>query len=342
MESSQQTTPPRLAGPFSGGGQDSYRRIVAALVSGDRGMFGLLFLLLAMVAFFAATAPNFFTLQNFLIIGGLVAATGVMAIAQTFLIISGGIDLSVGGAVALTSVLIGALVGDGMSVWIAALIGLLVGPAIGLINGLFSVKLQMNPLIVTLGTMSLFTGLAYILSDGATTVIASDSFSYIGSGRPLGIPFPLIIFAVVFVIGYLVQRFTVVSQAIYAIGGNRRAAQLSGIRVDAIPMGLYIISGLSASLAAVILTSQLAAGAPTIGESFMLSVITAVILGGASLHGGRGTVLGTLIAVCILGVLQGGLSLQGQSQFIQEMALGIVLLFAVSIDQTVGRRRVGA
>ncbi|MCW2993640.1 MAG: transporter permease [Conexibacter sp.] len=296
-------------------------------------------LLVVLIVVFSLIAPNFFSSDTFFLVGGVAAAMGIMAVAQTFLIIAGGIDVSVGGVVALSAVLTGVLVDHSVPVWWAAAIALLASALLGGVNGFLAIKLKMSPLIVTLATLSLFTGLAYVLSGGDTLLISSDSFEFIGTGKVGPFPFQMVIFAVVLAIGYFYQRFSIHGQQIYAIGGNVEAARLSGIRVDAIPFVLYVLSGLSAGMAGLILTAQLASASPDVGSAFLLPVVTAVVLGGASLHGGLGSVIGTLVAVAILGVLQIGLSLLALSAYVQDMALGIVLLLALSLDQLMVKER---
>lgn len=311
------------------------RNRIALIIQGQ----GLLLMALLIGMYFSATSEFFLTSDNFLQIGAASAALGVMAIAQTYLIISGGMDLSVGSVVALTNTITAITMSDGLSFWLAAPLALGVGAAVGAINALLVVGLKINPFIATLGTLSAFQGLAFAMTDGATRVVVNDVLSSIAIKRFAGLPVPLVIFLVVFVVALFVERKTGWGKTIYAIGGNQEAARLAGIKVRGSQTLLYVLSGMSGGLAGLLITAQLAAGSPQVGSTFLLSVITAVILGGASLNGGRGTVLGTLIAVGILGMLNNGFALLGWSSAAQQIALGIALIVAVLLDETTRRLR---
>ncbi len=300
---------------------------------------GLLLVLLILIVFFTTQSKYFLTTQNFFSIGSVASALGIMAVAQTFLIISGGFDLSVGSVVALTGVVIGVLFqnGAGMDIWLSALVGLSMGLLVGIVNGTVVVALRINALITTLGTLSIFSGMAYLLTAGKTLIITSPPFQFLGSGYIGPVPVSMIIFGIVAGVGIFVARYTALGRSVFAIGGNPEAARLSGIPVKKVQFGLFVASGLMAGLAGVLITSQLGASSPQVGETYTLSVVTAVILGGTSLAGGRGSVVGTVLAVVILTVLQNGFALLQFSSYVQTMALGIVLILAVLLDETVRR-----
>jgi ribose transport system permease protein len=301
---------------------------------------GLVLMLALIVVYFWLSSDAFLTSNNLLLIGATASALGIMALAQTFLIVSGGVDLSVGSAVSLTGVTIGLLFGDGLDIWAASAVGLAVGGGIGVVNGFLAVVMRINPLIVSLGTLSFFSGLASQLTNGRTLIVADASFDFVGSGKVGPIPFPLIVFLGLAAVAYAVQRWTVIGRSVYAIGGNPIASKLSGLRVERMQFSLYVLSGLSAGLAGVMITSQLNGASTEVGTTFLLSVVTAVILGGTSLAGGIGGVIGTVVAVFILQVLQNGFALVGYSSAVQTMALGVVLIVAVLLDQiTRGARR---
>lgn len=209
----------------------------------------------------------------------------------------------------------------------------------GAVNGLIVVHLKVNPLITTLGTLSVFSGFAFTISGGSTLIVSDAGFGFLGSGKVLGIPFCLLLLIALSLDALWIERFTRTGRAIYAIaiGGNAESARLGGLRIDRIPFMLYVFSGMSGSLAGIIITSQLAAASPQVGQTFLLSVVTAVILGGASLAGGRGSVIGTLVAVLILGILQNGFALLQLSSYVQTMAIGFALILAVLLDQTTRR-----
>jgi ribose transport system permease protein len=313
------------------------RQRLAAIVQGQ----GLFVMLLLVGGYFALRSEFFLSWDNFLNIGATGAALGIMALAQTYLIVSGGIDVSVGSVVALSGAVVGLLLQDGQPFWVAASLAVLVGASVGAVNAFLVVALQVNPFIATLGTLSIFSGLAFELTNGETTTVVNDTLSYIAIERLLGLPVPLIIFLLLFVVALAVERLTPVGRSVYAIGGNPEAARLAGLRVRLTQSSLYVLSGLSGGVAAVLITAQLAAASPQVGSTYLLSVITAVILGGASLAGGRGSVVGTLIAVLILGVLQNGFALIGLSSSAQTIALGVALVVAVLLDQATRRLRDG-
>jgi len=294
---------------------------------------GLVLILLILMVLSATLSPYFLSVSNFLTIGSAASVLGIMAITQTYLIIAGGFDVSVGSVLSFTSVLIGLLVSAGVNVWMASMIALLTGGAIGALNGFIVLKLKVNPLITTLGTLSIFSGLAYIVSHNQAWYVSDVGFSFLGAGKLAGLPVPLLLFLLIFVAGLFLERVTRFGRAIYAIGGNREAARLAGIRVEAVPFWLYVMSGLSGGFAGVLTTSALAASGPQVGEAYLLSVVTAVILGGASLAGGRGSVVGTLIAVFVLGVLQNGFALLEFTSSAQNVGIGVVLIVAVLMDQ---------
>ena len=307
-------------------------------VSATQGV-GLLLLYVGMVVFFAWASPFFLTVNNFLNIGTNIAYIGIMAVAMTMVIVSGGFDLSVGAVVALSAVTIAKIHDLDIDIWIAVAAAFAIGPVVGLVNGLIVTKVGINPLITTLGTLSIVRGAAYVLTGGLTGTILDASFAVIGRGSVMGIPVPMILLAVIFVAVHVVMTATPFGRNLYAIGGNAEASRLAGVNVDRHRIAVYVLSGASASIAGIVLASQLGAGAPQSAQGVELSVIAAVILGGTSLSGGRGTVWGTLLGVIIMGTLNNGLALMRVSSFYQEIARGVVLLLAVGLDQLASRRR---
>ena len=313
---------------------DSARgRRLATLIQGQ----GLIAMALLIAVYFGLSSQYFFTTDNILIIGATAAPLGIMALAQTFLIVSGGIDVSVGSVVAITTVTAGLLIQGGLDFWPAAALAVLVGAGVGSINAILVVVLTINPFIATLGTLSVFQGLAFAVTGGKTIVVDDPTLAYIGIGTLFGLPVPFIMFIIAFVVALIFERFTRWGRTIYAIGGNAEAARLSGLRVKSTRAGLYILSGTAGGVAGVLILGQLSAASPQVGATFLLSVVTAVILGGASLAGGKGTVVGTLVAVAILGMLNNGFALLGSSSAAQQIALGVALIFAVLLEQA-GRR----
>ena len=296
---------------------------------------GLLLMLILMIIFFRFQSPEYFlTFDNVITILVGATALGIMASAQTPLIISGGIDVSVGSVVALTTVMVGKLLATGMSSWLVVLISIVIGISIGALNGFIVVQLGVNPFITTLGPMSFFSGLSFILSAGQTVSIRDPLFDWFLYTKVLKIPVLVIMVVFVMALAYFVERKTIVGRNIFAIGGNREAARLSGISTKMLPLGLYMVSSLSAAIAGVVLVSQLGSASPQLGTSFLLSVVTAVILGGTSLAGGRGSVAGTAVAVGILATLSNGFAQMQLPSYGQTTALGAALIIAVLVDQT--------
>jgi ribose/xylose/arabinose/galactoside ABC-type transport system permease subunit len=296
-------------------------------------------LLLGMMVYFSWASPFFLSVNNFLNIGSNISYIGIMAIAMTMVIVSGGFDLSIGAVVALTAVTVAKIHDLDVDIWIAVAVGFVIGPLVGLANGLLVTKVGINPLITTLGTMSIVRGMAFVLTGGLTGTILDSGFAYIGRGEFFEIPVPLIILLVWFLIALVVMTSTRFGRDLYAIGGNAEASRLAGISVDRRKIAVYVISGSAASVAGIVLASQLGAGAPQSAAGVELTVITAVILGGTSLSGGKGTVWGTMLGVFIMGVLNNGLALLRVSSFYQEVFRGAVLLLAVAVDQLGQRRR---
>jgi ribose transport system permease protein len=309
------------------------RRRLANIVQGQ----GLLGMALLVAFYFGLNSPYFLTPSNAVIVVATAAPLGIMALAQTFLILSGGIDVSVGSVVAATTVTAGLLMSGGVDFWIAAPLAIALGTAIGAANAILVVVLKVNPFIATLGTLSVFQGIAFALSGGRTTVVDDPTLAFIGIGSVSGLPIPFVVFMVVLVIAIVFERFTPWGRTIYAIGGNAEAARLSGLRVRSTQAVLYILSGTSGGVAGVLILGQLSAASPQVGGTYLLAVITAVILGGASLSGGKGTVIGTVVAVAILGMLSNGFALLGWTSSAQQVALGVALIFAVLLEQA-GRR----
>ena len=288
--------------------------------------------LLALVIVMSFLSDRFLSLPNMLNIFRQVSIMGIMAVGMTMVILSQGIDLSVGSLLALSgAVTAGFMAGDGNMV-LAILAGLAVGTGLGLFNGLMISKANLPDFIVTLAMMSIARGLVLVYTGGRPISGFDPAFRIIGGGRVGMVPIPVIIFAVILVIGYLVLNKTTFGRYIYAVGGNKQAARLAGINTDGIKIKVYAISGFLSAVSGVILTSRLNSAQPTAGVAYELDVIAMVVLGGTSLTGGKGTVGGTLIGALIIGVLNNSLNLLGVASFYQEVAKGLVILVAVLLD----------
>ncbi|MBD9527374.1 MULTISPECIES: ABC transporter permease [Paracoccus] len=313
--------------------------------------------LILVFAFFAINAPNFLTTANAVIISKHVALNAFLAIGMTFVIITGGIDLSVGSIVGLCGMVAGWLVLYGIdlnAIGIAysiqfntveiALITVLVGMFVGLINGLLITKLNVAPFIATLGTLYVARGAALLASGGRTfpnlsgnPEYGSASFPFIGTGNLLGLPFMIwMLIAVAAIAAYVAGR-TPLGRHIYAVGGNERGAALSGVKVNRVKLFVYVFSGFCAALVGLIIASQLQASHPATGETFELNAIAAAVLGGTSMSGGRGRIGGTIVGAFVIGILSDGLIMMGVSSFWQTVIKGLVIIAAVVIDQAQSR-----
>ena len=309
------------------------QRILAGLGQPWSGVAILCAFYLALILVFALLTPFFLTSRNLLAIGSNVAFIGLMAAAGTPLIIAGGLDLSVAATAGLTGVFIATLASQGLYIWLAVLAALILAAAIGLINGLFATRLRLNPLIVTLGMMSIVGGAALIMTGGLTRALSVPGFNWIGQGRLYQIPVPLILMLLAYAAIAVTLRFTRFGRFVYASGGNAEASRLIGLPVERVQITLYVVSAISGAVAGTMLAAQLGAAAPAAAAPNLLTVIAAIILGGTSLYGGRGSVWGTLLAVLILGTLNNGLTLLDVSSFWQDVTRGVVLMLAVSLDQ---------
>lgn len=247
-------------------------------------------------------------------------------------ILTGGIDLSVGSMLGLTSVVLAKLMVAGVNVPLAILITLLLGSILGLFNGFLINRINISPLISTLGTMTIYSGITYIITGGKPVFGFPDSFSFIGQGYVLGIPVPIIILALVYILGFFVLNNTKFGRYLYGIGANEKASILSGVDVKKIKYSAYMISGLLSSIAAVVMLSRINSALPSTGSGLEFDVVTAVVLGGISVNGGEGKLQGVFIGLLIIAILSNGMILLGVDSYFQSVVKGLVLLIAVGID----------
>lgn len=306
--------------------------------------------LILVTAFFAAFAPNFLSTANLVIMSKHVALNAFLAIGMTFVIVSGGIDLSVGSIVGLCGMVAGYLVLNGIDLGLGwsiqfntleiCLIVIAVGVLIGAINAFLITKLNVAPFIATLGTLYVARGAAMLSSDGRTfpnlngnSEYGSDTYRWIGAGDIFGIPVSIWMLIVVGIIAAYIASRTPLGRYIYAVGGNERAAGLSGVKVNRVKYFVYMFSGLCGALVGIIISSQLVASHPATGDTFELNAIAAAVLGGTSMAGGRGKIGGTIIGAFVIGVLSDGLVMMGVSSFWQTVIKGLVIIAAVVIDQ---------
>ncbi|WP_306417017.1 ABC transporter permease [Halobacillus sp. Marseille-P3879] len=294
------------------------------------GMILILILLCIVMSF---VAPNFLDASNLTNILKQVSVTAILAAGMTIVILTGGIDLSVGSIVALSGVVSVMASQAGVHPVLAMLLGVGAGYLVGFINGVFTAKAGLPAFIVTLASMTYVRGLAYVSSGGYPVVLESNTFRFIGSGSIFGIPTPIYLMMLVYLIMFYVLKYTMFGRNIYAIGGNAEAARLTGIKVKKTLVNVYSISGLLAGLGGVVLAGRLYSGQPTAGNMYELDAIAAVILGGSKLTGGVGKIQGTIIGVLIMGVITNGLTLMDVSYYSQLVVKGGVILAAVLIDR---------
>ncbi|CAH2401569.1 ABC transporter permease [Mesorhizobium escarrei] len=306
--------------------------------------------LIAVLIFFSIAAPNFLSAANLILMSKHVALNAFLAMGMTFVIITGGIDLSVGSIVGLCGMVAGYLVLNGIDLQVGytiyfnvfeiALITLAVGILIGAVNGLLITRLNVAPFIATLGVLYVARGLALLSSDGRTFPnlvgkpdLGTTGFGFLGAGRLLGLPVSIWILVVVALGAAYLAKYTPLGRHIFAVGGNERAARISGVRVNMVKMFVYMFSGFCAAVVGLIISSELMASHPATGESFELNAIAAAVLGGTSMSGGRGTIGGTIVGAFVIGILSDGLVMMGVSSFWQMVIKGLVIIVAVVVDQ---------
>ena len=300
--------------------------------------WGIYIALLLLVIFMALIAPNFFSIKNGLNIAQAVSINAVVASGMTVVILTAGIDLSVGSIVAASGVATVLLLNGGVPTAIAALVAILVGAFIGLINGAIIAHLALPAFIVTLGALTYTRGIAYSMHGGPVQIAGKSGIESIGNGSIGGIPMPVFIMIFVYWFFWFLLERTKFGRHVYAVGGNPQAARLSGIDVKKVLMSVYVISGVTAGLAGLMFASRVRSGQVTAGVGYELDAITAVILGGTSLFGGRGRIFGTLIGALLIGVLSNGLVLLGVPIYTQLMIKGGVIILAVAIDTLRSKR----
>jgi erythritol transport system permease protein len=298
--------------------------------------------LVALLIFFTLSMPSFLHAANLSILSKHVAISAILAIGMTFVILTGGIDLSVGSTAGLCGMVAGYVLtrGSGHSTVLAVLVAFAVCFIVGIVNGWLVSKVSVAPFIATLGTLYIARGAALLLSNGKTfpnlggnQATGFTSFPALGQSSLFGLPTPVWIMLVLFALAAFVARKTPFGRHVYAVGGNERAARLAGINVPRVKLLTYIFSAFCAAIVGMIIASQLEAAHPATGETFELNAIAAVVLGGTSLMGGRGSVTGSLIGAFVIGVLADGLVMLGVSEFWQIVIKGVVIVLAVAVDQ---------
>ncbi len=301
--------------------------------------FGTLAVLVALGGIISVLTPYFLTVPNLLNVAQQTVINAVIAVGMTLVIISAGIDLSVGSILAFAGVVLAQALHAGWPLPLAILAGVGVGTACGLVNGLLITMGRLPPFIATLGMMSVARGAALLATGGRPVSGFGESFRWLANGRLATVPAAVVLMLLVYAAAYFVLRRTKFGRYVYAVGGNEEAALLSGVPVGICKIAIYGSCGGLAGLAAVVLTSRLNSAQPIAGLSYELDAIAAAVIGGASLMGGEGSVLGTLVGALIMGVLRNGLNLLGVSSFVQQVFIGVVIIAAVLLDMLFKQRK---
>ena len=294
--------------------------------------FGTFAVFVVLCAVISVLTPHFFTVTNLLNVAQQTVINALIAVGLTYVIISGGIDLSVGSILAFAGVVMAHALRLGWPVPLAILAGVGVGAGCGLVNGLLISYGRLPPFIATLGMMSVARGGALLATDGRPVSGFGESFRWLATGEIAGVPVPVLVMVLVYAVAHLVLQRTKFGRYTYAIGGNEEASLLSGVPVRLYKTGIYVVGGGLAALGAVLLTARLNSAQPIAGINSELDAIAATVIGGTSLMGGQGSVIGTLIGALIMGVLRNGLNLLGVSSFIQQVVIGVVIIAAVLLD----------
>jgi erythritol transport system permease protein len=314
------------------------------------------FALIAIIVVFSFLSPNYFTVSNFLTMSSHVALFAILSIGMLLVILNGGIDLSVGSTLGLAGVVAGFFM-QGVTlksfgvilyppVWVVVVLACALGALIGFINGVLVARFKVPAFVATLGVMYMVRGFALLITNGLTydnlggkAELGNVGFDWLGFNRLLGIPIGVVVMAVVAVIGILVLSRTAFGRWLYASGGNARAAELSGVPVKSVQISVYVLSGICAAATGLILASELTSAGPTAGTSYELTAIAAVVIGGAALTGGRGTIRGTLLGAFVIGFLSDGLVIIGISSYWQTVFTGAVIVLAVLLNAVQYRRK---
>lgn len=313
--------------------------------------------LIALVVVFSILSPNFLSSQNLITISKHVAINAIIAVGMTFVVLTGGIDLSVGAIAGLSGMIAGGLIYEGLvlnlfgitiyyHVVVVIIISIIIGVLVGFLNGILITRFNVAPFIATLGTMYVCRGSAMLRSNGKTfpnlqgkPELGNTGFPFLGAGRIIGVPISVWLMIILVIIGVYLSKKTPFGRYVFAVGGNEEAARLSGIRVKKIKTLVYMISGGCAALVGLIISSELVAAHPATGEAYEMNAIAATVLGGTSLAGGRGSISGAILGAFVIGVLNDGMVMVGVSSFWQTVIKGVVIVAAVIFDQLQSRSK---
>ncbi len=305
--------------------------------------YGVGLALILEIILFSQLSQYFFTADNLLNVTLQVSITAIIAVGMTFVILTGGIDLSVGSVVAVTGIIATSLIKFGFSaspfllITVSVIVALVFGFLSGSAAGFFITKFKVTPFIITLALMTVWRGVAFVYTDGRPVWGLPEMFSVLGGGRFIGIPVPTIIMIIIFITAHIVLTKTRFGRYVYAVGGNEEAARLVGIKTNKILITVYSICGLLSALSGILLASRMNSGQPNAGQMYELDVIAAVVVGGTSLNGGRGTILGTFFGAMLIAILRNGLNLLNVNSYVQQVMVGVVILLAVLMDRKRGK-----
>ncbi len=296
--------------------------------------YGLILILLLAIIVLSIVSDTFLTFTNIMNVLRQVSINGILAVGMTLVILTGGIDLSIGSLMAVSAVVAASIVSESPSAAVVALIaGMLASGVLGGVSGTMSSRLNVAPFVATLAMMTIARGIALIYTNGRPIVIDSAAFKFLGQGYLGPVPFPVVVFVLVAALVGIVLYMTKFGRYIFAVGGNENAARISGIRVGRVKIGVYVINGVLSGLAGALLASRISSGQPNSGLGYELDAIAAVVIGGTSLFGGRGSLLGTIVGVLIIGVINNGLNLLDVSSYWQQIIKGVIIAGAVILDQ---------
>ncbi|RJP63184.1 MAG: ribose ABC transporter permease [Ignavibacteriales bacterium] len=305
--------------------------------------YGVGVALILEIILFSQLSQYFFTADNLLNVTLQVSITAIIAVGMTFVILTGGIDLSVGSVVAVTGIIATSLIKFDFSaspfllITVSVIVALVFGFLSGSAAGFFITKFKVTPFIITLALMTVWRGAAFVYTDGRPVWGLPEMFSVLGGGRFIGIPIPTIIMIIIFITAHIVLTKTRFGRYVYAVGGNEEAARLVGIKTNKILITVYSICGLLSALSGILLASRMNSGQPNAGQMYELDVIAAVVVGGTSLNGGRGTILGTFFGAMLIAILRNGLNLLNVNSYVQQVIVGVVILLAVLMDRKRGK-----
>lgn len=320
---------------------ESRKKVNSQKLKSILGNYGIIFVLLLLIIVFAALTPRFLTQSNIFNILRQVSIVGIISVGMTFVMLTGGIDLSCGSVVGASCVGAALLMTEGaMHPVLACLIMLAFGTVLGLANAFFISQLNVPPFIATLGMMTSVRGIAYIITGGLPVFGFNRSFTVLGQGYVLNvIPIPVIVMVVVFIFGIIFLSKTRIGRHIYGVGGNEEASRLSGVNVKKIKYLVYGVAGFMSSLAGVVLLARVNSGQPNAGQGYEMDVITGVVLGGVSMSGGQGKLIMVVVGVVIMGILTNGMTMLTINEYVQQFIKGLVLIAAVALDSFIKAQR---